>query len=216
MQPVVTSKILIYFSFFFPRFWVIYYFFVSFKLCCRCFINWFTFTFRRRLPADASAARPSLDFVRNFSKNFVFFFYFHWRRPRVHSSRHQHQRRLWVSFDDQIFWRFHYVCVSVWTDMYVVCACRYLWKRDAFDFWFRFGLTFLCVCVLSWVFFLVCYQFTWHIDSYVYGHMCMIICVCRKLVYYLITHIIIVFLILYVRVFFSILNNPTVLFGFKR
>lgn len=112
MQPVVTSKILIYFSFFFPRFWVIYYFFVSFKLCCRCFINWFTFTFRRRLPADASAARPSLDFVRNFSKNLCFF-YFHWRRPRVHSSRHQHQRRLWVSFDDQIFWRFHYVCVWV-------------------------------------------------------------------------------------------------------
>lgn len=75
MQPVVTSKILIYFSFFFPRFWVIYYFFVSFKLCCRCFINWFTFTFRRRLPADASAARPSLDFVRNFSKNLCFFFF---------------------------------------------------------------------------------------------------------------------------------------------
>lgn len=182
MQPVVTSKILIYFSFFFPRFWVIYYFFlffVSFKLCCRCFINWFTFTFRRRLPADASAARPSLDFVRNFSKNSCVF-YFHWRRPRVHSSRHQHQRRLWVSFDDQIFWQFHYVCVcvSVWTDMYVVCACRYLWKRDAFDFWFRFGLTFLCVCVLSWFFFfsLLSVYLTYSLTciwTHVYDNLCM-------------------------------------------
>lgn len=171
MQPVVvTSKILKYFSFFFFP-WFFCWSHVA------GFINWFTFTFRWRLPADAAAAataQPSLDFVRNFWKTFCFFIFIgdgHEFTPLNTSNSVVYEFPLMIKyFGNFIMYVCVWVCAQTCTNvcMYTVCACRYLWNRDAFDFWFRFWSHIFVRLRFELGFFLLyfAYQFSSHTDSH--------------------------------------------------
>lgn len=83
---------------------------------------------------------------RNIWKLFYFHYYiyllffFFLGQPRVQSTRGS------IS----VVYEFPLMLKYVGNICVFVCADRYLWKRDAFDFWFRF--TFLCVCTTFFFF----------------------------------------------------------------
>lgn len=129
---------------FLVSFWFICVLFFLLKIMLSFFVNWFTFTFRSILFAGNVQISSETKYLKIVLFSLLYIsplFFFFLGQPRVQSTRGS------IS----VVYEFPLMLKYVGNICVFACADRYLWKRDAFDFWFRF--TFLCVCTTFFFFF---------------------------------------------------------------
>lgn len=149
MQSVITSEI-------FEKLSFLFYFF----MCAKMMLPLSLIGSRSRFVQDCPLLFGIFEISseNNFFFSYINFFFLKFCFIFISDDGHEfnplqhHERLLWISFDDQIFWQFFlyiaclHVCLYIYTYMYVQVVIYGSATHLIFDL--GFSLTFFCVCFL--------------------------------------------------------------------